>query len=67
MKTETYISKPNLAVAEDLAVLEIHFAAAFPVEFVIHRLEDVPLRIHKAEVELPPVTARPPAITLQEL
>jgi hypothetical protein len=27
----------------------------------------VPLRIHKAEVALPPLTARPPAITLQEL
>ena len=66
MKTETYISKPNLTMAENRAVLEIHFAAAFPVEFVIHRLEDVPLRMH-AEVELPPVTARPPVITFQEL
>lgn len=70
MKTDTYIStKPNLTVAVKRVILDIHFAAAFPIEFVIHRLEDVPLRIlnQKTEVKLPPVAALPPAITLQEL
>ncbi len=67
MKTETNISKPNLTMAMKRAILEIHFAAAFPVEFVIRRLEDVPLRMRQTEIELPPVTAQPPAITRQEL
>jgi len=67
MKVEANNSNPGLMMAVKRAILEIHFAAAFPVEFVIRRLEDVPLRIRKTEVELPPVTAQPPAITRQEL
>jgi hypothetical protein len=67
MKVETNSSKPGLTMAVKRAILEIHFAAAFPVEFVIRRLEDVPLRMRKTEVELPPLTAQPSVITHQEL